>query len=314
MQSADNLIFIFGSSRSGTTWAGKIFDSHPDVLYRHEPDIGLRAEHMPFICNAHEPFIEEARNYLSELVNVRDVKTVGTQPVFERAYRNSVLHELRKAYISFLKTGGRGLPMLNRWVIPDFTGSASLRVVIKSVSALGRTALYADAAPDSRIIHIIRHPCGHVASVLRGQELGKLTTIPLGFCEADTAAEYGLTVEKLEAMSVAERAAWRWVVMNHKAMRDTEGNARVMRLRYEDLCAAPIDVSKQLMEFTGLSWEPEIETFLLSSTSSEGPETFFGVYRYPLEAANKWQEQLAPEQIETIMDIVKDTPPGQLFA
>jgi Sulfotransferase family len=32
------LILVLGAPRSGTTWLGKIFDSHPDVLYRHEPE------------------------------------------------------------------------------------------------------------------------------------------------------------------------------------------------------------------------------------------------------------------------------------
>ena len=31
-------ILILGAPRSGTTWLAKIIDSHPDVLYRHEPD------------------------------------------------------------------------------------------------------------------------------------------------------------------------------------------------------------------------------------------------------------------------------------
>src|ERR1700757_2925244 len=31
-------ILILGSPRSGTSWLAKIVDSHPDVLFRHEPD------------------------------------------------------------------------------------------------------------------------------------------------------------------------------------------------------------------------------------------------------------------------------------
>jgi hypothetical protein len=32
------LILLFGLPRSGTSWVGKIFDSHPSTIYRHEPD------------------------------------------------------------------------------------------------------------------------------------------------------------------------------------------------------------------------------------------------------------------------------------
>ena len=35
---AATAILIVGAPRSGTTWLAKILDSHPDVLYRHEPD------------------------------------------------------------------------------------------------------------------------------------------------------------------------------------------------------------------------------------------------------------------------------------
>jgi len=35
---ADRAILVSGSPRSGTTWLAKLLDSHPDVLYRHEPD------------------------------------------------------------------------------------------------------------------------------------------------------------------------------------------------------------------------------------------------------------------------------------
>ena len=38
MSEASAPILLFGMPRSGTTWLGKIFDSHPQVLYRHEPD------------------------------------------------------------------------------------------------------------------------------------------------------------------------------------------------------------------------------------------------------------------------------------
>lgn len=313
MHTAKNLILILGSSRSGTTWVGKIFESHPNVLYRHEPDIGLRTDHLPPMCNDIDTYRDAAHTYLSQLVNVRQIKTVGSPPIFDHPYRNPALSSLRKMYIRALAVGERVLPQLSKWDIPDFIGDAQPQIVIKSVSALGRAGVFAAALPDSHIVHIIRHPCGHVGSVLRGRQLGKLGEFPLGFEQADTALEYDLTQEKLAAMPVIEQAAWRWVVINHKAMRDTHGNPKVMQLRYEDLCAAPIEVSKRLMEFTGMNWAPETDEFLQSSTRSDKTETFFTVFRDPLAAAQKWQQELTPEQIDTIMNIVRDTPPGKLF-
>ena len=40
----ERVVFVLGGARSGTTWLAKILDSHPDVLYRHEPDIALRGD------------------------------------------------------------------------------------------------------------------------------------------------------------------------------------------------------------------------------------------------------------------------------
>jgi hypothetical protein len=38
MRDCNGLLLLFGMPRSGTTWLAKIIDSHPDIIYRHEPD------------------------------------------------------------------------------------------------------------------------------------------------------------------------------------------------------------------------------------------------------------------------------------
>jgi len=43
-------LFIVGMTRGGNTWLGKIFDAHPDVLYRHEPDSILKTKTVPAFC------------------------------------------------------------------------------------------------------------------------------------------------------------------------------------------------------------------------------------------------------------------------
>lgn len=45
-----SVILLCGIPRSGTTWIGKIFDSHPDTLYRHEPDSGKVLGSVPLVA------------------------------------------------------------------------------------------------------------------------------------------------------------------------------------------------------------------------------------------------------------------------
>src|SRR5690348_15459254 len=77
----EKLVLLLGMPRSGTSWLGKIFDSHPAVIYRHEPDAVLRNSGLPAMCPIEEipRYAEAARNYVLRLTAVRQVKTSGTR-------------------------------------------------------------------------------------------------------------------------------------------------------------------------------------------------------------------------------------------
>lgn len=45
----NKILLIFGIPRSGTTWLGKLFDSHPDIVYLHEPDSQFRTNNVPLL-------------------------------------------------------------------------------------------------------------------------------------------------------------------------------------------------------------------------------------------------------------------------
>lgn len=69
---ANKTIFILGVPRSGTSWIGKMFDAHPDVLYRHEPDILVRNTELPFICDDDQvcAYRGEAAEWLNTLAAI----------------------------------------------------------------------------------------------------------------------------------------------------------------------------------------------------------------------------------------------------
>src|SRR5258706_7925338 len=141
------MIFIFSSPRSGSTWLAKAFDSHPDTLYLHEPDIVDRGNDLLPHWFADEPegFEVPARLYLSRLAQNRCLRAVGIPPFFRKQYRGEIGRNIRTALIytgKALEKAGynsiseqAAIPDLNR---PDFAP----KIVMKSVSALGRVEVF----------------------------------------------------------------------------------------------------------------------------------------------------------------------------
>jgi hypothetical protein len=319
----DRIVFLLGSARSGTTWLAKILDSHPGVLYRHEPDIALQDYSFPTLCEAadiesHRPV---ARAYLERLLGLRSLKTMGGLPVFRKAQQGRLVPMTRLAMmralqalerIPPLKSLARSLP------IPDFVDPhAEPRpcIVVKSVSALGRAGLYAAAMPEMSIVLILRHPCGQVASMLRGRALGKFEgSLGIGGgAVASTAQRYGLTPEHFATLTPAEQHAWDWAIMNEFAMDQLRDHARVKIVRYEDFCADPAKQTQGLLDYCGLQQHPQTERFIAESSQYQGKGGYYQVFRNARESVDNWRKELHPDVQRSILNITGATRVGKFF-
>lgn len=313
---SERVILLLGAPRSGTSWLAKIFDSHPDVLYRHEPDTVVRNHELPWMCTQDSvaEYREAARVYLQKLLETATLKTAGSLPIFPKRYQSAWLRHLRSGRIYGLRAmemaGARrfvrGVP------VPDLVDVArhpELRVVIKSVSSRGRARLFAEAFPGSRIVFIVRDPFGQVASMLRGAALGKFESpVPVGeLLATEQARRYGLTEALFEALPVVEQFAWNWAILNEKAIDDLAGIDTVKVLRYQDLCEQPMLQARQLLAFAGLPWDPQTERFIERSTTFSGRDRYYQVFKNTTAAMNRWREELAPEDQRRILAVVKAT-------
>lgn len=319
----NRVVFVLGAPRSGTTWIAKILDSHPDVLYRHEPDIALRDYSFPTLCESAEipAHRAAARAHLERLLAVRTLRATGSRPVFRKSWQGAGAHLARLGLLLLLQGMVRFPPardLARRVAIPDFGDwrcHPELRVVLKSVSALGRAGLYTAAAPRARFVLILRHPCGQVDSMLRGKSLAKFEgTLRAGNALGlETARQHGLARDRFEALPPAEQFAWDWTLLNQLALEQMHAAPWLKILRYEDVCAAPLEMAEELLAFAGLSWNSQTERFLGDSTTYRGRDSYYQIYRTSHEAARRWRQRLSPEVQRAILAIALRTEAGRLY-
>jgi hypothetical protein len=300
--------------RSGTTWLGKIFDSHPDTLYRHEPDSVTRIEGLPLLpesesVDLHRPAIE---SFVQALPEMRHPKVAASLPVFRKSYQSGLQYGVARATAVALKSAARVLEHVEVPVSIDYSRIPNLHLVWKSIELVGAMGVVLASIPFARGVLILRHPCGYVASVLRGEakqqfEGDVAAAEDFGIYEmlltSRAARTRGLTRESLEAADPVERLAWRWVLFNEKAASDLAGVAAATQVVYEELCADPFAQSKRLLAFAGLTWCAEVEAFIRQSISSESTG-YYSLFKDPLKSANKWRQELTPAQIARVEGVM----------
>lgn len=308
--------------RSGTTWLGKIFDSHPAVLYRHEPDTWQRLTDVPIVegRDARQTHEARLRAFVESLPAMRADRVCGKRPLFPKSYATwSAVR--RYAVASMLHKGLARVGLATEPPTPPQPADGEdYRLVWKSIESLGRLGLMLGCLPAARSVHIVRHPCGYVASVLRGEAAARFdhnaaaADFPIYEMLSRTAParQRGLTLDGFRGMSAVERLAWRWVLFNEFAAQDTAGEPRNRLLYYEELCAAPEPGTRALFEFCGLGWNEQTAHFLLSSTT-RSRDDYYSVFKDPLESAWRWHAELSAEDAAIVARVTADCAPARPY-
>jgi hypothetical protein len=320
-------ILIVGVPRSGTTWLGKIFDSHPDVFYLHEPDTVLRSAALPRVCHRDEidAYVHAAREYLYRLQTIQTLKTVGRLPIFAKSYRSTPSAILRNVAIAGMHTLKRfdRSGHVTRLSVPDLMDQELAdgpRTVIKSIMSCGRVGVLAAAMDRGHIIFLVRHPCGQIASVLRGFTTGQfhyftrnpMEELPMELLKVGHAVEHDFDLPELKAMSITEILAWYWSLLNQKVLDDMTDDARLHVVTYEDLCAQPLETSRRLFDAVGLDWHDRTAAFLRRSMTYHGPTLYYGVMRNTEVVVERWRHELDAGEQSRIIEIAGRFPIGRL--
>ncbi len=282
----------------------RFLDSHPDVLYRHEPD-----EVVPAGLGIHP------RDQLRTWIDVKALRTAAKRPFFRKSWLPAPLGLLRNTLAHTLNGVARlsrDMQARNRLKLPDFVAidrRPGLRAVIKVVgwdaSAIAREL------SDSRILFILRHPCGVVSSALRGAAQHRFESsangseVPYDEAQVMTfATSRGVDAAALQELSAAAKCAWSWVAFNEGALERHYGLQNVRLILYEDLCARPEAVARELMDFVGLAWHPQTEKFIARSTRHNGHDSYYGVFRNAA-AAERWRSTMDKTDREAVTAVAR---------
>jgi hypothetical protein len=306
-------VLVLGAPRSGTTWLAKIIDSHPDVIYRHEPD-----EARPPL----DP-VADVRALIRDWAQERSAKTVTKRPFFAKSWQSAPARALRTLIVGAVGAASRMPPpfrALSGLRVPDLMSRQAEKLVIKSISWAAGAAIMATALPASRTILILRHPCGQVWSVMRGNrqqrfDLGTAgTDMPFNEARAvQYAARHGTGEPAFQALPDAAKYAWSWRAFNEPAYAGLAAQANVYVVLYEALCAQPGPQARQVMEFAGLDWHQQTAAFVARSTSHTGDAGYYAVYRNAVVAADAWRSAMPVADQDAVRTVLADSPLARLW-
>ncbi len=326
MSENHKLICLFGMPRSGTTWIGKIFDSHPDTLYMHEPDTWQRINNIPLF---------PAEDYSGDgLIELKE--SIAGFPAISKAQVTSKLPIFKKNYQTFMRFYAYKVSLyfssichkygLSKKINPLKRVSPlendSFSIVWKSIESLGRLPFFAKGLDNVYCIHIVRNPAGYISSVINGErnKLFQGTTLTSDdydlfkiLLDTEEGEKLGYSLSDLKKLEPIERLAIRWRIYNEIAYKKGKDLKNYQVLIYEDLCRNPVEKTQEVFQFCNLDWNYQTASFV-SESISQNKDSYYSVYKSPLDAAYKWESTLGRDDVKKIYNILYGSVPFSWYA
>jgi len=316
-QTDRRVIFLGGAARSGTTWLATILNTFKGVIYCHEPFRTLGGEKMESLVRKMKSGTlrqDERRMFIDELC--KSHPGWHRPPFFPKNDQNWP-PAVQNFCWCLVRIASRGDGVFRRLFSPDPIRSYDL--LIKEVDwARHLESTIRSLSPD--VILIIRHPCGVVASLVKGQRLGVMPREErqswLRVNEEDC-RHLGFRRSSVLAMDEHKFLALNWLLQNLISQRVLESHPRAAFVVYEELCRDPVRITESLFQF--LSWpiRPETRQFIELTTGRghsflgdlrRANNSYFGVFKKRTRVLHSWKTDLSDQAKEEITSIARLHP------
>jgi hypothetical protein len=310
---------IIGPGRSGTTWAGSLVDSCPDVIYRFEPFHRLAKVDA------------EVAGWLQKLRNQK-FREVDLARVYEKLRR---AHPLTNKEPFFdekeypLRTRGRKLLWPVARLVPPaaraygalYTPPHGPPLVFKEVTFIKplQNLLEETTVP---VVYVVRHPCATVMSSI-GVQMRDGIPARVAQLRATLFEHAPDLLDRykpvLESQDVVSQAALLWRYEVEKCVMLVKRSIRGVIMTYEQLADDALAQSKAMCGHLGVKFGASTERYIDSlhrarALGRSGPRRTgwgsrnFSVYRNPKAQKDSWKKSIAPADRAKIEAIVQGVP------
>lgn len=244
------VLSIHAAPRSGTSWLGQIFNSHPDVAYRYQPLFSYGHKAALNATSTQEEMTAFFRDiYFSsdDLVMQRGRGRLGAVPEGlekEGSPGTLVWKEVRYHYV---------LPRL------------------------------LELLPDYRAVGVVRHPCAVVNSFLTTPREWSPDWSP------DAEWRFATRKNQARPEEYYGFERWKELAELFTDLQATYPDNFVL-LRYEQIVADPVGTAQRLFSFLGLEVHPQTLDFIRQSQDGDETSHDHGVFKSPRVASRWREE------------------------
>jgi hypothetical protein len=264
-------LLILSLPRCGSSWVGEILGSASNALYLREPL-------TQSILAANESSHSEI--YINPITPLR-------------------------SYKHFADMAFSGLPVFNRDIVkkPERWSPFDRkykRLVIKEVNPLACEWLLQCYRPQ--MVFLVRHPAAVALSYLK---LGWKINIREQLLNHQHLMESNLKPWEKYLLSVTNQDFWELQGAFQGAILRlvldsivTHSDYRI--IRYEDLCANPVEIFQCLFDFVRLSWDDEVKNVISMKSSQGNVNEPYSTSRHSKEMINAWKEKLSDQEVNRL--------------
>ncbi|MBB3990608.1 sulfotransferase family protein [Croceicoccus naphthovorans] len=232
-------IAIHGAPRSGTTWLGQIFNSHPSCAYRYQPLFSYAFKNR-IDFNSSE---QAAKQFLHDLLHTEDQFVLQTGEA----------------------SLAQGSPKFEKDPAPQFLAYKEVRYhqLLPHLMSI---------VPELRLVAIVRDP----RDVLRSWRAApREYAAEWNFAsEWDCAPSKNAG----QAENFYGYSGWKDSLQIFQRMTENHPE-RAIIVRYHDLKNVPSETTRHIFNFCGMNFSDQTCDFLRASTTTKGESDPYGVYR-----------------------------------